>query len=87
MSALGRDKEELLYAPCGFALDGHWPNGYVHFLKRNWLKNMVVKNEKKKLTGKILKKTRSLEIYVYLPYDIIVEVCNFYLSSCPSTKL
>jgi hypothetical protein len=44
-----------------------------------------MKNERKRLAGK--KKTRSLEIYVYLPYDVILEVCTFYLSPQPATTL
>jgi hypothetical protein len=44
-----------------------------------------MKNERKRLAGK--KKTRSLEIHVYLPYDVILEVCTFYLSPQPATTL
>ena len=87
MLALGRDKEEFRHAFCMFAhteIRYHrsaesWVYRCTHFLKRNWLTSIMMMNERKKLAGR--KKTRSLEIYMYLPYDLILEVRNFYLSS------
>jgi hypothetical protein len=77
MSMLGRGTEELHYAPCGFNHSVSSNAASTHFLKRNWITSMIMKNERKRHAGK--KKITSLEIYLYLPYDVILEVRKFYL--------
>lgn len=72
LSALGLVEKMFAYTPHGFA------RRCTHLLERNWLMGLLMKVERKRLAGK--KKSTSLEIYVYLPYGIILEVRTFYSS-------